>query len=322
MVEVYLLTTNPTSDKVGEIVSLFSSLQATASHHLRVVDLRQQTFFRKHTPDTLIIRIEGKQVSNPDNPENIKLALMEAYKKVNLSDYRPESFKDRLDLRERFSLWFSRHYLAFVNIILALYIGLPLLAPVLMKYGQVESAAVVYRLYRPFCHQLAYRSFFLFGEQVDYPQDVPPGSGRLTYSQVSGNSSEDLRLASEFVGDKRVGYKIALCQRDVAIYGSLLLFGLIFLLTRRKIKPLPWWLWILMAIIPMGVDGVWQLISSMQLSFLGWLPVHESTPFLRVLTGAMFGWFTAWFGIPTIEESVSDERLRLEAKAAIERQMR
>ena len=72
----------------------------------------------------------------------------------------------------------------------------------------------------------------------------------------------------------------------------------------------------------MGVDGVWQLVSQMQLSFLTWLPVHESTPFLRVVTGATFGWFTAWFGIPTIEESVSDERIRLEAKAAIERQKR
>jgi len=70
----------------------------------------------------------------------------------------------------------------------------------------------------------------------------------------------------------------------------------------------------------MGLDGVWQLISSMQLSFLSWLPVHESTPFLRVLTGAMFGWFTAWFGIPTIEETTAEERVRLEAKAALERQ--
>ena len=70
------------------------------------------------------------------------------------------------------------------------------------------------------------------------------------------------------------------------------------------------------------IDGVWQLVSQIQLSFLSWLPVHESTPFLRVLTGAAFGWFTAWFGYPTIEETVRDEGLRLEAKAAIERQTR
>ena len=98
------------------------------------------------------------------------------------------------------------------------------------------------------------------------------------------------------------------------------LFGVNFGLTRRKFKPLPWWLWVVLAIAPLGLDGVWQLVSQMQFSFLNWLPARESTPFLRVATGAAFGWFTAWFGIPTIEESVREERLRLEAKAAIERQ--
>ncbi len=169
---------------------------------------------------------------------------------------------------------------------------------------------------------MAYRSFFLFGEQANYPQDVPPGSDRLSYSQISGNPSDDMQLASAFIGNERAGYKIALCQRDIAIYGSLLLFGLVFVFARNKFQPLPWWLWILLAIGPMGLDGVWQLVSQMQLSFLSWLPVHESTPFLRVLTGAAFGWFTAWFGFPTVEESVRDERLRLEVKAAIERQTR
>jgi hypothetical protein len=76
----------------------------------------------------------------------------------------------------------------------------------------------------------------------------------------------------------------------------------------------------LLAIGPLGLDGVWQLVSYLQLPFLSWLTAHESTPFLRVLTGAAFGWFTAWFGIPTIEESVIEERTRLEAKLAIERQ--
>jgi uncharacterized membrane protein len=319
MVDVFLLTTNPTSDQVGKIKTWLSTLQDSYPHQLQLIDLRQQVFFRKRAEETLIVRIDEKQVSQPKDFEHIRLTLSEAYKNANSQDYRPAAAKDRLNSRERFSLWFSRHYLALINIILALYVFLPILAPVMMKLGRVEPATAIYKLYRPLCHQLAYRSFFLFGEQAYYPQDVPAGSDRLTYQQVSGNPGEDLQLASKYVGDEHVGYKIALCQRDVAIYGSLLLFGIIFGLTKRKVKPLPWWLWILLAIGPMGLDGVWQLVSSMQLSFLNWLPVHESTPFLRVVTGASFGWFTAWFGIPTIEESVSEERLRLEAKAAIER---
>lgn len=320
MVEVFLLTTDQTSDKVGKIKAWLSALQATYPHKLQLVDLRQQAFFRKRAEETVMVRIDEKQVTNPEDFETIRLALSEAHMNANSPDYRPVTAKDRLNGRERFSLWFSRHYLALINVILALYVFLPILAPVMMKLGYADQANTIYRLYRPLCHQLAYRSFFLFGEQAAYPLDVPAGSDRLTYQQVSGNSREDMQLASEFIGNEHVGYKIAICQRDIAIYGSLLLFGVIFGLTGRKFKPLPWGLWVMLAIGPLGLDGVWQLVSQMQFSFLNWLPARESTPFLRVATGAAFGWFTAWFGIPTIEESVREERLRLEAKAAIERQ--
>lgn len=321
MVEVFLLSTDPSSERVAKVKTWLSALQDTYPHQLHLIDLRRQAFFKKRAEETLIVRIDEKQVTNPENPESIRLALSEAHTNANSPDYRPAAAKDQLGSRERFSLWFSRHYLALINIVLALYVFLPVLAPVMLKLGQVKPANTIYGLYRPLCHQLAYRSFFLFGEQVHYPLDVPANSGWLSYPEVSGNPSQDMQLASEFVGNERAGYKIALCQRDVAIYGSLLLFGIVFALTGRKFKPLLWWLWILLAIGPMGLDGVWQLVSSLQLPFMNWLPVHESTPFLRVLTGAAFGWFTAWFGIPTIEESVLEERVRLEAKRALERQI-
>lgn len=319
MVEVFLLSTEPTSESVGKIKTFLWSLQESFPHQLHQIDLRQQAFFKKRADQTLILRIDEKQVSNPENLETIRLALSEAHENASSPDYHPAAAKDYLGARERFSLWFSRHYLALINFVLALYVLLPILAPVMMKLGRVETASRIYRLYRPLCHQLAYRSFFLFGEQAYYPQDVMPGSDRLSYLEVSGNPDDDMQLASAFIGNESAGYKIALCQRDLAIYASMLLFGIVFVFARAKFKPLSWWLWILLAIGPMGLDGVWQLVSQMQLSFLSWLPVHESTPFLRVLTGATFGWFTAWFGYPAIEESVCDQRLRLEAKAAIER---
>ncbi len=320
MVDVFLLTNDPTSDKVGKLKTWLFLLQEAFPHQLHLIDLRQQKYFKKQSEEILIVRIDEKQVSNPEVPENIRLTLSEAYKNANSPDYRPVSAKDRLTASERFSLWFSRHYLAFINTLLALYILLPISAPIMMKLGEERPAKAIYGFYRPLCHQLAYRSFFLFGEQAYYPLDVAVGSERLSYSQVSGNTNEDMQAASAFIGNDLAGYKIALCQRDVAIYGALLLFGILFALAGRKFKPLLWWLWILLAIGPMGLDGVWQLVSQIQLPFLRWLPIHESTPFLRVLTGAAFGWFTAWFGIPTIEESVLEERLRLEAKAVIERQ--
>ncbi len=140
------------------------------------------------------------------------------------------------------SRWFKKHYLTLINGILALYVFLALLAPILMKVGSTRAADFIYRIYQASCHQLAYRSFFLFGEQAVYPRELAAIEGLKTYEQVTGNDSEDNQAARAFRGNEQLGYKTALCQRDLAIYGSLLIFGVIFALTKRRLKPLPWYL--------------------------------------------------------------------------------
>jgi uncharacterized membrane protein len=65
----------------------------------------------------------------------------------------------------------------------------------------------------------------------------------------------------------------------------------------------------LIGIGPIGLDGFSQLFSQFDWPFLASiLPYRESTPFLRVLTGALFGFFTAWFAYPGIEESMQETR--------------
>jgi uncharacterized membrane protein len=132
-----------------------------------------------------------------------------------------------------------------------------------------------------------------------------------TYEQATGNHPEDLESARSFIGDQAAGYKVALCQRDMAIYGSILLFGLIFVVTGRGIRGLPWFIWILLALVPIGLDGVGQLISQPPFNLI---PYRESTPTLRTLTGFLFGFTTAWFAYPIVEESMSDTRRIMEAK--------
>ena len=41
---------------------------------------------------------------------------------------------------------------------------------------------------------------------------------------------------------------------------------------------------------------------------LGLFPYRESTPFLRVLTGFLFGFSTAWFGYPLVEQTMAETR--------------
>lgn len=235
---------------------------------------------------------------------------MTAAEKKVLPNHPPAESKQSSEqsLSNKIGYWLKRNYLTLINIALAIYLLLPLLAPVLMKTGRSRAADVIYRLYKPLCHQLAYRSFFLFGEQAAYPRELAGMDGLLTYEVATGMDGDDMAAASAFRGNEQLGYKVALCQRDLAIYASLLLFGLVFALTGRKLKPLPWIAWIILALGPMGLDGMSQLVSQMDFPALNWFAMRESTPFLRVLTGAMFGWFTAWFGLPSIEEVINEKK--------------
>ena len=211
--------------------------------------------------------------------------------------------------------WISRHYLALINFFMLLYFGLAVLAPVLMEVGATGPANVLYTIYKPLCHQFGFRSFFLFGEQVFYPLKEAGIANVLTFDEVTGfkdleNPAAFSRLqAREYTGAPRVGYKMALCERDMAIYTAMFVFGLVYAATKRRLKPLHWTLWILIGMAPIALDGFSQLFSQMNWPFLASiLPYRESTPWLRVFTGALFGLATAWFAFPYMEESFSETR--------------
>jgi uncharacterized membrane protein len=211
--------------------------------------------------------------------------------------------------------WISKHYLAVFNAMILLYVGLPFLAPILMQSGAQLPANIIYRGYGLLCHQLAYRSIFLFGEQPVYPRAAADVDGYLTYTQstglAEGDSVAERFEARAYLGDDRIGYKVALCQRDVAIYSGILLFGIIFGLTGKRIPGLPWYLWILLGILPIALDGLSQLISQPPLTFISY---RESTPLLRLITGFLFGFTTAWFGYPLVEQAMKDTRELMKSK--------
>ncbi len=164
-----------------------------------------------------------------------------------------------------------------------------------MKNGQEGAANTFYKFYNVFCHQLAFRSYFLYGIQPFYPRELAHLPEVYTYEAVTGMPAENIAFARNFKGNERLGYKTALCQRDLAIYGSLALFGIVFGLTGKRIKAIPWYLWIVVAILPIG----------------------ESTPFLRTLTGMLFGFGTGWFMYPLMEESIKEARFALQRKQTV-----
>ena len=214
---------------------------------------------------------------------------------------------------DRGILAFARHWLLAFNLFVFFYVGLPFLAPVLENAGLSGPARVIYVTYSPLCHQLGYRSLFLFGERVTYPRDV--------FQDYTGINPNDLLGARAFVGNARMGYKVALCERDVAIYGAILLGGMIFGLpfVRRRLKPLHWLGWILVGLAPIALDGFSQLFSNFPyntLPLLNLLPQRESTLFLRTLTGGLFGLANMWLAYPYVEESMRSVSEELETKLA------
>jgi len=229
---------------------------------------------------------------------------------------KPPSIGVKFGFWDRFSLWWSQNYLSFIIGFLAVYVGLPFVAPILMKLDQTIAARVIYTIYGPLCHQLAFRSYFLFGAQPFYPRVLAGLSLPITWDSINGSSTIDFFAAKAFLGDPILGYKVAICERDIAMYGSFAIFAVLFGINRKKIPSLSFWIWLIAGILPIAIDGTSQF-SGIGLNFLTWLPPRESTPLLRTLTGVLFGFLSGWYVLPLLEQSVVGTRnellIRLEA---------
>lgn len=306
------------------VITLLEKLQTEFPHSLKVIDIEEN-------PD-LLIQFAGRvpfvktgpySLSGDIDEKKLRMTLGAAIDRSRqLTEVGDENYKKRLERgavltkTDRVTYWLSRSYIWLISLFLLLYVGLPFLAPVFMKAGMDLPAKVIYTVYKPLCHQLSFRSWFIYGEQFYYPRELAGLTNVMTYEQITGNETIDIRAAQRFVGNEVVGFKVALCERDTAIYGSMLLFALIFIVSGRRIKPLPWYFWLIFGLIPIGLDGFSQL-PGLSASLPAWLPHRESTPLLRTITGSLFGLLTAWYLFPLIEESMRETRSILSEKIAI-----
>jgi uncharacterized membrane protein len=311
-----------------------AALQDEFPHRLAEVDIESDpALLKRYLTSIPVLEIGPYSLHAPITKEQLRMTLGAAIdrrgqlEKIGGSAYEARVRRGQeITASDRISNWISQHYLLLLNLFMALYVGLPFLAPTLMKAGVEVPARVIYTVYSPLCHQFGFRSFFLYGEQSVYPlkeaglQNIKSFDEITGLKDLSNPSSPDRLQARQFIGDELTGYKVALCERDVAIYGGLLLFGLVFGLTKRRIPPLHWALWLFIGLGPIGLDGFSQLFSQFELPWLSQiLAYRESTPFLRVLTGMLFGISTAWFAYPYIEESMAETRQFFLKKFAVAR---
>ena len=297
-------------------------LEGRFPHHLAEVNIDSDQVLKEKYGDQIpVVEIGPYKLKAPITRQALEMTLGAANdRRSQLERLDSEKYQERVRKGETISrsdrayFWVAQHYLALINWIVFIYVGLPFLAPTLMKIGADIPAKIIYTIYSPLCHQFAFRSFFLFGEQPYYPLKEAGMVGVKTLEQVTGfqNLADPFNIsrlyARQFIGNATLGYKVALCERCIAIYAAILLFGLIFGLTKRRLPALHWILWFLIGIVPIGIDGFYQLLSQFNWSWLSFMPYYESTPFMRVLTGGLFGIMTAWFAYPAVEESMKDTR--------------
>jgi len=188
----------------------------------------------------------------------------------------------------RWAIWLNRgvyalarHWLAVFNLLIGLYFAGAILAPLCLKVGWTGAGNMLYAFYDVSCHQYPFRSWFLFGERGAYPLTEPTSVVRMAQTM-------------HFNGDAVTGYKMALCQRDIAMYGAIVLFGLGYgvLRSQRTVRPLPLWQYFVFGVLPMALDGGIQWISyALWMAFPAWIShPFETIPLMRALTGALFGW--------------------------------
>jgi uncharacterized membrane protein len=231
----------------------------------------------------------------------------------------------QLILMKRVVLGLARHWLLIVNLLIALWVGLPWLAPVMMHWGWTSAGKAIYFIYSFQCHQLPERSYFLFGREVMYS---------LSEIQSAWQTTTDPFILRQFIGNPEIGWKVAWSDRMVSMYTSILFGGLLYGLVRRGLKPLSFWKFAIL-LLPMVVDGGTHMVSD--LAGIGegfrdtnvWLQIITNNAFstafyqgdalgsfnswMRLITGILFGIALVGFVYPYINNSFADIVRRTEA---------
>jgi len=221
---------------------------------------------------------------------------------------RPGSRPDRQNWAIKLNqgvFWLARHWLALFNILVGVYTGGAILTPVMMKFGFEGVGNMLYAFYNPFCHQYPFRSWFLFGPHMARPLTEPISV--LKMNQLT-----------QFTGNENIGYKMALCQRDIAMYGIIFVAGLVYglLRSRKTLRPLPMWIYFVFGIVPIMLDGGIQWLSYLMWVLFPGLVAYpfETIPLMRTLTGTLFGLGIVATSYPYINEFFEDVRITLQQR--------
>jgi uncharacterized membrane protein len=241
----------------------------------------------------------------------------------------PSNPKKRLFV-VRATYFFVRHWLILFLVLFGIYNFLPFAAPAAMRLGWTPIGSALYDLYTTQCHQMAQRSFFLFGAQSMYNLDELP-------LRLTDKSLPDMLILRGFRGSDVFGWKVAWSDRMVYMYGSLWIISAVYwvLARRRPWKPLRLWI-VALLLVPMAVDGITHLLSDGNGLSAGfrydnaWLAALTNHVFadrfyrgdtlgsfnslMRFVTGVLFAVATGGLALPFLHREMKRSESALAAK--------
>jgi uncharacterized membrane protein len=176
-----------------------------------------------------------------------------------------------------------QNWLGVVIVAWGFYNALPWLTPALMHAGYVGAGQALYSSYSLVCHQLPERSYFLFGPKVMYS---------LPEIQAAYQPTNDPLILRQFTGNDQMGWKVAWSDRMISLYTGMWLAMVVYALARRRARPLPVWLFVLL-LVPMALDGGSHMVSDVLGGGVG-QGFRDTNLWLAALTGyALPAWFYA-----------------------------
>lgn len=223
-----------------------------------------------------------------------------------------------------------QHWLLVFIIIFGIFNVLPFVAPVLMHTGWEAGGNLIYTAYGPFCHQMAQRSFFMFGDQFMVNADQLPVS-------LTGQAGVDTLTLRNFRGSAATGWKVAWSDRMVYLYGSFWLGGIAYYLQsrRKQLQPISFLLFML-SMVPLALDGGTHFVSDFEgltAGFRytnGWLAsltahalpasfyagdaLGSFNSLMRLVSGIVFGFGTAYYAFPLIDKRLGEIKRYLDYK--------
>ncbi|HLC69314.1 MAG TPA: DUF2085 domain-containing protein [Candidatus Bilamarchaeaceae archaeon] len=203
----------------------------------------------------------------------------------------------------------QKHLVIYTLFILAMFIlNVAIWATPLLAFdGDPLAGTLYHNIFVYFCHQKISRSLCLFeGPDGFFIADCIPQQG--------GYVNDNLRQVS-IIQEGVLGYKFPVCARDISIYLGMLLAGLAYArFYRLDNKEFPDPLYLIIALIPIGVDGGLQLLSGFgfDLPFIG---MYESTNLKRIVTGFIAGAVIPFYILPILNRFFGKrQKIKKEAK--------